>query len=490
MLHINRILSRACTAALALAALTACEGGDLFKVDAPDWLSEKVNSIKDAQSQDEVVVPPGTEDVYTIGATDFSTGWWAQFSKYYVIPDGQAWNAVFNLNINPDAPNTYKNFALILCSDAARGDGDYKEYGAIRFDNQPSGNSEWGDYIDRGAVQSTLTFNTDTDEGVQRLGGRVILTIDRTDPAAFTVKMIGASVTKTYTQKSPLPNLNADASNSNIRAFLVPEGSFINFLQSDIEPIGGFTSAQDKQPTAIRLAGLPNKVLVGTTLEEATANASATIEFEQGVEQTVPATDITFSASGDFNTTGTKTIVAVYNKTYKGEGAATPVIGYAQVDVVTTLADMLGAPDNSTGWWQVFTDNKPVAAGETVTTHFTNYAGGANWNNFVVILNAQDVATEYAVVRADNYGWGSGYENNPDLVLSGGQADWATWLAAMNGAKVTVSIKNNGNGTADVDATMIGNDGNTYTQFYHGLKVDSNNLYYRLTVDNCHLEFD
>ena len=52
--------------------------------------------------------------------------------------------AVFNLYIDPNASNTYKNFALIICSDADRDDTEgYKEYGAIRFDNQrlaiPSG---------------------------------------------------------------------------------------------------------------------------------------------------------------------------------------------------------------------------------------------------------------------------------------------------------------------------------------------------------------
>ena len=31
-------------------------------------------------------------------------------------------------------------------------------------------------------------------------------------------------------------------SNTNIRCFLVPEGSYINFLQSNIVPIGGLTS--------------------------------------------------------------------------------------------------------------------------------------------------------------------------------------------------------------------------------------------------------
>ena len=140
-----------------------------------------IDSINANKGSDDEELEGMMEDVYTIGATDFSTGWWAQFSKYYQIKDGEKWHGLFNLNINPNASNTYKNFALILCNDEDRGAANYLEYGAIRYDNQPSGNSEWGDYIDRSLVVSTLTFETDTDPGVDQLGGRVVLTIDRSE---------------------------------------------------------------------------------------------------------------------------------------------------------------------------------------------------------------------------------------------------------------------------------------------------------------------
>ena len=145
---------------------------------------------------------------------------------------------------------------------------------------------------------------------------------------------------------------------------------------------------------------------------------------------------------------------------------------------------------NSTGWWGAHSDNIKVAARETFVSTFTNYTCGvSNWNNFVVVLCAAD-NSEYAVVRADNYGWGAGYDNNPNLVTSGGQQDWGAWLAAMDGAKVTVFVSNNGDGTADVKAVMVGNDGNTYTQFYNGIAVNADDFYFRYTVDGCHLEFD
>ena len=578
-----------CSAALGLLVLTGCEGADLYGVTAPDWISEKIDSIENSKKGGEEEVLEGMqEDVYTVGATDFSTGWWAQFSKYYVIPEGKKFHLQFNLNINPSATNTYKNFAMILTNDVDRGGEGYLEYGAIRYDNQPSGNSEWGDYIDRSCVESTLTFSTDTDEGVDKLGGKVTLTVDRSVPDAFTVTMTNGVVTKTYKQKTPLANLNADQSNTNIRIFLVPEGSYINVLAANIEPIGGFTSAEDKNPVSMTLENVPDEVVKGTTLEDAMANISATVQFEEGVSKVVPAAELLFSAIPDMDEVGEKTLIVIYNKTFKGENCDAPIVAYAKFKVVNEIASIamtqapvrttyyfynsdatdgmegryltfdptgmevvatysdgttavidnskltfttvpaipgsekvivssangktfevnvnvevsnsakatpsttiVGAEDNSTGFWGAHAADVNVPAGETREFNFTNYSTlGGNWNNFVPILRRADL-TEYAVVRADNYGWGTGYDGNPNLVTSGGQADWATWLAAMNGAKCTVWVTNCNNGTADVQCIMHGTDGIDYIQYYLGIRyVDPDDLFVSFTVDGCHLVFE
>ena len=485
----KNIATVACSIALGMMVFTSCEGGDLYKVNAPDWLADKIAEAAEQGGEEEEELVGMHEDVYTVGATDFSTGWWAAFSKYYQIPDGEKFNVVFNLSINPNASNTYKNYAMIITNDEDRGAANYKEYGAIRYDNQPSGNSEWGDYIDRGAVESTLTFNTDTDAGVEKLGGRVVVTIDRTDPNAFIVKMSNGTVTKTYTQKTPLTALNADGTNSPIRVFFVPEGSYINFLQANIEPIGGYTSAEDKQPLSMTLNGVPKKVMLGTDFEAAFANISATVQFEQEVSKVVPVAELALQAVPDMSTTGTKTLVAAYNKTFKGEGAAKPIIATIQFEVVDKMYTTIGAADNSGDFWSAHSDNIKVAAGETFVSSFTNYTNGAsNWNNFCVVLCKAD-NSEYAVVRADNYGWGNGYDACTPTFDNGG--DWVTWLAAMDGAKVTTYVTNNGNGTADVKAVMEGNDGRTFTQEYTGINtVDANDFYFRFTIDHSHIEFD
>lgn len=337
MKRLNKLASVFCVAAMALTAMTGCEGSDMFSVNSPDWLSEKIDSIEKANQSTEEVLVGMNEDVYTVGNTDFSSAFFTSFSKYYQVDDNQKWNAVFNLNINPSATNTYKNFALYITNDVDRGGTGYAEYGVIRFDNQPSGNSEWGDHIDRKYVQSNLTFETDKDKGVDKLGGKVTLTVDRSRVDTFLVKITNGTVTKTYTQPYKIGNLNADASNSKIRCFLVPEGSYIDFMQSNVEPIGGYTSAQDKAPVSMVLNNVPAEVDENTPLEKAMENVSATVTFEEGITKVIPAKELYFSAINDMNVSGTKNLIVIYNKTFKGENASTPIVAQKTFEVVPAI---------------------------------------------------------------------------------------------------------------------------------------------------------
>lgn len=586
MKHFYKITFFCCAAALWMLALASCEGGELYDVNAPEWISDKIQEIEDSKKEPEDEVLEGMqEDVYTIGNTDFTSGFWAAFSKYYVIPDGEKWNAVFNLNINPADNTYYKNFALIITNDVERGGEGYTEYGAIRFDvtdNPETYNSQWGDHIDFQYISGTLLLDPvdNKDENVQKLGGKVTLTVDRTSENAFTVKMTNGVATKTYAQPNKEPNLNVDASNTNIRCFLVPEGSYIDFLQTNIVPVGGLTSAADKNPVSMVLQNVPAQISLGTSLEEAMTNISAIVTFEEGVTKTVTASELSFSAIPDINQTGDKTLVAVYNKTFKGENCDKPIVANASFKVVGVLqsisittapsrtkpyyytsedaksctmpfdptgmvvtgtysdgssvvidnaklsfsaipakagsqpvtitagenitatvnvtvseatvvknsTDMIGTEDNSTAFWGAHSDDFNVPAGQTKSITFTNYSSlSDNWNNFVVILRKADL-TEYAVVRADNYGWGTGYGA---CTPNGTQGDWATWLAGMNGAKVTVYVTNCGDGTADVQAVMQGTDDAISTQCYWGINtIDANDLNFALTVDGCHLVFN
>ena len=73
----NKLATVLCSAALGLLALTSCEGGDLFGINSPDWLSSKADSIAAEKAKNQggdEIIEGMQEDVYTIGATDYSTG--------------------------------------------------------------------------------------------------------------------------------------------------------------------------------------------------------------------------------------------------------------------------------------------------------------------------------------------------------------------------------------------------------------------------------
>jgi len=590
MKYINQLLSFFLLAFTTLLILPSCEGGTLYNIDSPDWISEKIDSInKLKQGTGEEVLVGMKEDVYSFGARDFSSGWWQQFSKYYVIPENAKWNAVFNLNLNPNDNTYYRNFALIIANDMDRSAAGYKEYGAIRFDATGDSlkfNSQWGDLYFKYSQSNQLLAPIDNkDENMQKLGGKVTLTVDRSRKDTFLIKMTNGIVTKTYTQPYKLVNHNNDANNKNIRCFLCPEGSYIDFLQTNIVPVEGLTSAKDKAPVSMKLLNVPEDVDEGTTIEEAMANVSAEVIFEEGMKKIIPASELYFSAIPDMNGLGERQLVVIYNKTFKGENAATPIIAHASFKIVPKLLSIqvtkqpththyyisnvtgisgqeertlafdktglevkatypngrvevinndkltfsaipakvgrhvvrvetangktaeipvtvsasavttasstpkgLGERNNSSAWWSAHTGNLDVPIGQTRKVVFTNYSSKANnWNNFVIVLRAQN-NTEYAVLRADNFGWGSGYGS---CVHGGTQGDWAPWLASMDGAKVTVYITNVNNGTADVQIVMRGTDGKTYTQHYLGIdSINPNDLYFAFTIDSCHLVFD
>ena len=484
----NKLATVFCSAALGLMALTSCEGGDLYSVGAPSWISAKADSIANAKSEDSGEVIEGLqEDVYDIGKADYSAGFFT-LGKTYVVPAGEKWQAQFNLLVNPDN-KYYKNFYIVLNNYTGEV-GD--EYGVIRFDNDPTKNSEWntvGEEIDRSLVGGNFTNSSgddDTDGSVQQMNGKITLTVDRSNGGLY-IEMTNGTLTKTYTQTTSFPSTGSD---TDLACRIGVEGSLVSFLGSTIEPIGGYTSREDKKPLSMVLNGVPKKVLLGATMEEAFANVTATVEFEQGVTKDIPASELNFQTIPDMFSLGKKTLMAAYAKTFKGE-AADPVIGAAEFAVVDKLYTSVGATDNSTAFWGDHSEMVKVAPGETFATRFTNYSNGQNnWNNFVVVLTKAN-AEEYAVVRADNFGWGAGYDNNPNLVTSGGQADWGAWLAAMDGAKVTTAVTNNGDGTADVQAVMEGTDGVTYVQEYKGIAIDDpDDFYFHFTVDGSHIEFD
>lgn len=581
MKRLNKIASAFCAAALGVLALTSCEGGDLYGVNAPDWIAEKVDSIKQANTPEELVGM--MDDYYPIGETDFSAPFWT-LGKTYVVPAGTKWNAEFTLTVNPDN-KYYKNFYIVLNS-ADMG----TEYGVIRFDNDPSKNSEWGSHIDRSLVVANFgnaSGTDDIDPSVQNMNGKITLTVERQDGGIY-INFTNGTLSKSYIQNTPFPD--AATSSQDICCRIGVEGSFVQFLTTNIEPIGGCTSKEDKQPVSMLLKNVPSEIQQGVALEEAMKNVTAVVTYEQDVIKEVTADQLVFNSIPDISDPGKKTLVVMYAKTTNGAAANKPIMASAEFEVIPSADKMtslvlksapkrttyylynsdavsdvkgrtlvfdregleltatyeggyttsynldsleysaikaqtgaqtvtmkakngktisvdiniaesalklhkmaeedLGVEDCTAAWWSVFTKDVKVPAGETYQIDFTNYSSLANnWNNFVLILRNANLQ-EYAVLRADYYGWGVGYEGNPNLLVGVYPELWDEWLLAMDGAKVSLYITNSNNGTADVQAVIKGSDGKTYKLYYLNIRaVEPSDLNFSFTCDGSYLVF-
>ena len=170
---------------------------------------------------------------------------------------------------------------------------------------------------------------------------------------------------------------------------------------------------------------------------------------------------------------------------------------YLTVDPVT-----VGNPDGTDAFWSQFSNTWFVPEGETKTIGLTvDVAGANNYNNVFAVLQTVGGAhsaadnenyAEYAVVRADNYGWNGVGNTATDLETLGWTLDcdwnWDTMAADMQGAHVDLAVTNNGD-TAEVAMTIETAAGATYHQSYSNIAIDGN-LFFCVGVDGSSLTLD
>ena len=479
MKHLIKTATTFCLSAIGMLAMMSCEGADLYKVSAPDWLADKELPEEVLNIVD--VIPNPAK----LGTADNTTGFWTVFTDDVKTEPGMTYQLKF---VNYGGNSNWKNFVIIL-----RSEDKATEYAVLRADNWGWGTGytgeesdshftkmtedkrDWGTWLKAMSMAKCTALITNKDNG----------------KADVKITMIGAD-NVTYTQEYTDIVVDTD----NLYFAFTLEGCHLEFGDFDIE---------DSEPTAITLNGVPSEVVVGTDYEEFISNISAVVTFGEGVNKDIKPEELQFEVIPDFETVGQKTLVVIYNKTYLGNNCSKPVVASKTFNVVKELSAftqtvvvptplVLGATDNTTAFWGAHTENIKIAPKETKVTTFTNHTSGAgNWNNFVIVLCKAD-NSEYGVVRADNWGWGAGIDGNANFQKIGGfatDAEWATWRGAMNGAKCTAKIVNNGDGTANIKVVMHGTNGVDYTQDYIGINtVDPDNFYFRFTVDGSYLVFE
>jgi hypothetical protein len=139
---------------------------------------------------------------------------------------------------------------------------------------------------------------------------------------------------------------------------------------------------------------------------------------------------------------------------------------------------IVGAEDNSTGWWTAFSDYHTIPTNKLLHLEFVNHGTGVNnWNNWNLAVTNEiadreaDGYAEYFILRSDAFGWGnSDYDgsmisqNYPD---TNGDGDiWNDFRTTMQGAYVTIEVDHSATGNVYVTATAKGTNGVTLVETY------------------------
>ncbi len=146
----------------------------------------------------------------------------------------------------------------------------------------------------------------------------------------------------------------------------------------------------------------------------------------------------------------------------------------------------LGKADYTNAWWTTFTPDTALQAGDSVVYKAMLYSLSAeNFQSPCVILR-NAALVEYAVTRMDHFGWGDSFT---DDVLKESNWNWDIFKQYLTYSVVTITVKNNGDGTANVRYDVVYPNGEKHFQSYAGITVDSANLQTALVLQESYLVF-
>ncbi|MBR5431656.1 MAG: hypothetical protein IK119_04660 [Bacteroidales bacterium] len=167
-------------------------------------------------------------------------------------------------------------------------------------------------------------------------------------------------------------------------------------------------------------------------------------------------------------------------------------ISYAGMsETITTTCEVtavkgtagIGMPDFTNAWWTTFSEDYKVAAGESKVIKMQLYSDNlANWHSPCVIMRRADLS-EYCVVRMDNFGWGDSYEGT----VAESNWNFDSFASMQNMSMVTITVTNNGNGTAEVLYEVTYPNGEEHFQKYTNIAVDGEDLQAALVTEESYL---
>ncbi|MBR3388530.1 MAG: hypothetical protein IKG84_09955 [Bacteroidales bacterium] len=176
---------------------------------------------------------------------------------------------------------------------------------------------------------------------------------------------------------------------------------------------------------------------------------------------------------------------------YKAEKEAGRTDDYEEITITVPL---VGAEDNSSGWWTEFSQYFNVPSGKKLFVEFENFGTGANnWNNWnACVANGKERATdgysEYFVLRSDWYGWGNADYNGAviEFDYGGGEVNWDEFREKMQGATVTLSLDHARAGAAFLEVHSVATDGFDIVEKYNQKVSATEDINLFLIADGSH----
>jgi hypothetical protein len=328
------MLKALCATAFTAAVSAGCTGLEPYTIDAPDDLAEK---IADYKAEKEAGKSDDYEEITIttplVGAEDNSSGWWTEFSQYFIVPSGKKLFLEFD-NYGTGV-NNWNNWNACVANGKERDGDGYSEYFVLRSDWYGWGNADYN-----GAV---IEFDygggeVNWDEFREKMqGAHVTMSLDHARAgAAFmevhSVAADGFDIVEKYTQKV--------SATEDINLFLIADGSHFNVRKAWLVP-SEIAEIPDETATAITLAGFPESVEVGTAFDSLLENGlTATVTFTDNSTAVADLEDVTFTVSPSFGSqVGTETVIYSYSKTKQGNYGPS-VAGYVKIEVTNPVVGL------------------------------------------------------------------------------------------------------------------------------------------------------
>ncbi|MCQ2249643.1 MAG: hypothetical protein MJZ66_00895 [Bacteroidales bacterium] len=487
-----------------------------------------------------------------VGAKDFSLGWNQDWSQLFEIPVGKAFVVEFKnyspvkenwnnwnwcLTSNAEAKSTDDEHYFIMRSDAYAVDQGDAIWGDRNYGNDECPWEEWKTYMDKADVKLIVDHAIDG------------ITYIRAEQTGNNGTMYWEELRheKTPNNASVYGFLVCDASYMEISsAYMIPseKAPAVDQPATKLEIVGAISAVEIGETDFWKDAKAIVTFEDGTTAEADTADITFTIIPDMstiGTKTVVAAYSKTkqgafgqaVAATYQFEVTNAvKSIKATYkggklyyaendilisNKlfaveaTYSDGGTGTLAeSSYTAIltkdgKVIVKYSDQVstevavetekgtseaGLTDRSSSW--VATGFGKVEPGKTVTAKVFCYSRGINnWDGILPELTytKEDGGTGwYCTVRVDNYGWGDTYINEDqykDCTIL-----WDTFLSDLyNGIDYTVSVTNNGDGTALIAMSFAQSDGELHKMNYTITGIHKDDCVFDITIDGAYAVF-